>query len=144
MPLPPATSAGRTVMLEGFFTVLTLSREEAVTACPGSCTFETCHECIDLPLRSPRNSTSLGVVIGVVVPATFPLGCRGRCSRVLTALDVQPGHPTPKTTSPTLSSYTEARKAYIMMGNDQSRGGRGRHNTVEPWKLTTRSPRRDP
>ncbi|PKI67483.1 hypothetical protein CRG98_012067 [Punica granatum] len=60
---------------------------------PGSCTLEACHEYIDLSLRNPRNLTLLDAVIGAVTPTTFPPGCRGRCSRVPTALDIQPGHP---------------------------------------------------
>ncbi|PKI65186.1 hypothetical protein CRG98_014416 [Punica granatum] len=111
-------------------------------ACPGSCTLEACHEYIDLSLRSPRSLTMLDAVIGAVVPTTFPSGCRGRCSRVPTALDVQPSLPTPL---PLLQLFPRIpRNACTMMGNDRSRGGRGRYNAIEPWKPTAKSRGSDP
>ncbi|PKI50217.1 hypothetical protein CRG98_029400 [Punica granatum] len=71
--------------------------------CPGPCTFETIHERLDLSLRSPRNLTLLDVVIGVVVPTSFPPNCRGHypCRPVES--------PDSLTTSPTLSLHPEAR-----------------------------------
>ncbi|PKI71951.1 hypothetical protein CRG98_007634 [Punica granatum] len=59
----------------------------------GLCTFETVHERLDLFLRSPRNSTSLGAVVGAVVPTLFFSDCHGHYFSGACCSRVQPGHP---------------------------------------------------
>ncbi|PKI67392.1 hypothetical protein CRG98_012220, partial [Punica granatum] len=73
-------------------------------------TFGTVHERLGLSLRSPRSLTLHRVVVGVIVPTSFPPSCRCRCrcSRVSVAHHVQPGHPTLSQLPRLFPSYIEA------------------------------------